>query len=311
MPAVKRMVQVKRDSVPASVADTLAKLPVVDSVKMKDSLQALHLADSLRKDSLDKIALKSKMPTVDTSTFGAILPIPYLPFGKPPAYMLMQEKPIESKDELFYLLAGIVLFAGIVKALFPKYFNSIFQLFFQTSFRQKQTRDQLLQNNLASFLFNILFVICGGVYIGLIAHRYFFQGIFIWWLILYGAAVLGGVYFLKYIFLLFSGWIFNVREAANTYIFIVFLLNKIIGIVLIPFLLILAFSENAITGIVLTVSASMIGLLFLYRYIASLGTIRRDLKVSALNFFLYLCAVEILPLLLILKFVINYMGRSV
>jgi hypothetical protein len=52
-------------------------------------------------------------------------------------------------------------------------------------------------------------------------------------------------------------------------------------------------------------------ILFLYRYLFSFGIIRSNLKVSALHFFLYLCAVELLPLLLIYKLVVNFVLGSI
>jgi len=109
----------------------------------------------------------------------------------------------------------------------------------------------------------------------------------------------------------FSGWIFNAKEAAGTYAFLVFLVNKIIGIVLLPVVLIIAFSaDEPYINVVITVSLIIVGLLLLYRYIASVGTMRKDLKVNAIHFFLYLCTVEIMPLLLIYKLLFNYIGAN-
>ena len=45
----------------------------------------------------------------------------------------------------------------------------------------------------------------------------------------------------KFAVIQLTGWIFNAKEPATTYSFIVFLVNKIIGLVLLPLLLLLAF----------------------------------------------------------------------
>jgi hypothetical protein len=50
------------------------------------------------------------------------------------------------------------------------------------------------------------------------------------------------VYLVKYLFLLFTGWVFNSQEATGSYVFVVFLVNKVMGVLLIPFLLIFAFA---------------------------------------------------------------------
>ena len=82
------------------------------------------------------------------------------------------------------------------------------------------------------------------------------------------------------------------------------------GVVLIPFLMFLSFSSSRVIEVAITVSLFLIGALFLYRYLLSFAAIRNKLKVNALHFFLYLCAVELLPLILIYKVLINYIAGS-
>ena len=55
----------------------------------------------------------------------------------------------------------------------------------------------------------------------------------------------GLIYLVKYCALKFTGWVTGLKEITNTYVFVIFLINKIIGIFLVPFIVILAFSENA------------------------------------------------------------------
>ncbi len=288
------------------------RIVVIDSTRLKDSLATIALADSIRNDSIKKAQSQVAVAAIkDTSTYAAIMPIPGLPFGKPLLYAIEKERNPQSKDDLFYLLAAVVLFMGLIKLSFPKYFQNLLRLFFQTSFRQKQTRDQLLQDYKPSLLLNALFLLSGGIYIGLVAQEQGFIKTSFYTLFLYGGAALGTVYLGKYLFLRFSGWVFNVKEAANTYIFVVFLVNKLIGVLLVPFLLLVAFSSHAVVQQAVTVSLVGMGIMLFYRFLVGLGTIRRDLKVSALHFFLYLCAVEILPLMLICKTLFNYIGKSI
>lgn len=285
--------------------DSLSKVLIMkDSLKILDSMKL----DSIKKSTAD--ALQKKLQN-DTATYNAIMAIPYLPFNKPPLFMIIKEKLSQGKEELFYLLAGLIFLVALVRLVFPKYFNNMFLMSFQTKFRQRQTQEQLLQDNLASLMMNILFFVSGGIYIGLIAQANNLIPVPFWWLLLYSSAILSIIYAIKFLFLRFSGWIFNVKEAANSYIFIVFMSNKIIGILLIPFLLVLAFSTAEIAAVSVTISLILVGIMLLYRYLVSMGSIRQELKVNALHFFLYLCAVEILPLLLIYKLLFNYISNNI
>ncbi len=308
IPIVKRP-SLKLDSLKKVRLDSLAKS---HSLFRLDSLAKMQLVvDSLHKDSITKAIAKAALPKNDTGTYAAILTIPYLPFYGKPEFMIQNEYHPKGKDELFYILAGAVTLLAFIKIVFPKYFGNMFGLFFQTTLRSKQTRDQLLQNSLASLLMNVLFIACGGIYIALVVQMKGWVSVDFWWLILYASIILLIIYCVKFAFLHFTGWVFNTKEAANTYIFIVFLSNKIIAVALLPFLLVLAFTGGQIAEIAFIISLFFIGAMLLYRYFVSLGSIRTDLSINPLHFFLYLCTVEILPLLLIYKAAFNFIGTSI
>jgi hypothetical protein len=276
----------------------------VDSIPLKDTLKA--------KDSLSVIppALQDSpaKATIDTP-FNKFLRNPFVQ-EKEPLYLLLQERKRQSKDELFYLVTGLVLFLAFTRLVFSKYFANLYRLFFQPTFRQKQTREQLIQNNLPSLFFNLLFILSGGAYITLLGSYFNVSAINFWVLFLYSSASLATLYLIKFLFLRFSGWLFNVREATSTYIFIVYLINKVLGIILIPFVSILAFSNQQIIAVAVTISLLIIASLFCYRYIISYAPVRKEIKVSPIHFFFYISAFEIIPLLLIYKLLMIYIARS-
>ena len=134
----------------------------------------------------------------------------------------------------FSCLIFIVAFLGITKAAFPKYFNAIFSLSFQATFRQIQTREQIAQNELPGFMLNLLFILSGGLFIALLAVYYRWSILPLWQLFIYSAVILSLIYLAKYLFIKFSGWAFNAKSTADEYSFIVFLVNKMLGIFLVP-----------------------------------------------------------------------------
>lgn len=280
---------------------------LVDSIH-QDSLEL----DTLRRDTL-KPVLVQVPPVVlpDTLTYNKYFSSAWLPFEKTPIFEIEPERKAQGKELLFYVLTGLVATLAAIRLIFPKYIKNLFLLFMQTSIRQKQTREQLLQNNMASVLLNILFVLSAGLYTTLLIQHKHWVDISFYQLLLYCLTILSITYLGKFLFLAFSGWVFNVPEATNTYTFIVFLVNKVLGIVLIPFVLVITFSPLSIKQIAITISAGATLLLFLYRYLISFGVIRTNLKVSAFHFFLYLCAVELLPLLLIYKLLVNFVSGSI
>jgi hypothetical protein len=236
---------------------------------------------------------------------------PYFNFYGKPIRIYEQERKREDKDALFYFLAGLLLYYALIKVLFRKYVDNIMTLFFRVTMRQQQIRDQMLQTPLASLFLNILYLVSGGMYLVFVGRYY---GVKVtdnnWLLLAYASGLLLAVYFGKFILLKLAGWIFNISAATDTYIFIVFLVNKIIGILLLPVLVLMAFPYPALFPVVLTLSYIMLALFFGYRFIISYKPIRNEIKVTRFHFFLYLCAFEIAPLLLIYKVLLVIVERS-
>lgn len=272
-------------------------------------LDSLAIADSLRiADSLAKSAVV--LPIKDTSTYAKWMIHPMLPLQKDALWKIDDPKITNGKESQFYLLVGMFTLLAFIRVAFGRYFSNLFALLFQASFRQKQTREQMAQDNLASLFMNILFFATGGLYITLLVQHYHWSNTGFWWLFMLCALTLLLVYSIKFLFLRFTGWAFQANQAASTYAFVVFLINKIAGVILLPIVLIMSFSSPAIQDIALALASGLLILLFLYRYFISAGNLRNILKVNFLHFSLYLCAVEILPLLLIYKVLVSYVAGT-
>ncbi|HJU45664.1 MAG TPA: DUF4271 domain-containing protein [Chitinophagaceae bacterium] len=235
---------------------------------------------------------------------------PFFNFTAKPVVQVPLKRQDAGKEGPFYLLMGILLFLALIKVVFGKYMHNLFAVFFRVSLKQKQMREQLLQAPLPSLLLNILFFITGGLYATfLLQHYHLLPDVGFWWLLIYCVAALTILYLAKLLMLKLTGWIFNMRLATDTYSFIVFLVNKLLGICLLPLLLFMAFSQPAVVSVVITLSWCLVAGLFAYRYITSFGAMRKEIKVSRFHFFLYLCAFEIIPLLLIYKVLLEFVER--
>jgi hypothetical protein len=299
---------------------TGAQTPVDTAIASQHAVKKikLHIAKkdtaiSTRMDSVSKLSVGSPdveavFKTREPFSYRTVLKInPYYNFFASVESRLSGEHVFAGKEALFYLLAGLLLFFALVKLLFNKYVSNLLGLMFRGSLRQKQLREQLLQTPLPSLLLNIFFVIVGGLYIFFLIRYYNFILHTPFWLqLLYCIVLVAVVYLVKFVILKLTGWIFNMRDAADTYIFIVFLVNKLLAIFLLPLLIMMVFSLVSWTGVLLTLSYVMLGTFFAYRYIVSFAPVRREVKVSQFHFFMYLCAFEIIPLLLMYKILLHF-----
>lgn len=219
-----------------------------------------------------------------------------------PVAMPVKFRNAVADDTFFYTLLVLVLLLALLRFFYTRYFSTLFRVFFNTSLRQGQLTDQLLQAKLPSLLFNMFFVISAGSYIYFLLRHYHIvndqrQWAF-WGLCILALAI---IYFVKYCTLKFTGWVTGYAETTDTYVFIIFLISKIIGVVLLPFTVMMAFADMEIAAAAALVSLLFTALLLLLRFFRSYGLLQNQLKISRFHFLLYLAGVEIIPLLLIYK----------
>ncbi|HPG11442.1 MAG TPA: DUF4271 domain-containing protein [Chitinophagaceae bacterium] len=237
---------------------------------------------------------------------------PYFDFTATPEFREVSgKKKFTGKEWLFYTIVFLIIVFSLLRLAFPKYFNDLFRLFFRRTLNQVQIREQLVQTPLPSLLLNIFFFVTGGFYITLILKSYDldFTGNF-WLLMFYCILGLSVTYSVKFLGLKLTGWVFGMQEAAESYSFIVFIANKMMGIVLLPFLVLLAFSKEGIYTASFTLSLIIIGAILFYRFIMTYGVVRNQVKVNPFHFFIYLLAFEIIPLLLIYKLLLVFFTIS-
>ena len=228
-----------------------------------------------------------------------------------PVSLAVALKKVKYTDIFFYLIAGLVLLLAFLKYFYSRYFTNLFRVFFNTSLRQNQITDQLLQAKLPSFLFNIFFVISGGIYgYILLLHFQLIKADSKWIFIFSSIGLMGLTYFIKFCTLKFTGWVTGLDEVVNIYVFVIFLINKIIGILLVPFIIVLFFSDMEMAKIAALVSLMCIGIFLLLRFFRSYGLIQNQLKISKFHFFIYITGLEIVPLLLIYKGLMIYLSKN-
>ena len=236
---------------------------------------------------------------------------PYYNFDGEPIVLSMREKKVNGKEPMFYFLAGLLIYFGFIRLIFGKYLSNLYSLFFRVSMRHQQIRDQLMQSPLPGLLLNLLFYITGGCFLSFVAMHYQIVPVTNQWALMgWCALLLMVIYVGKLILLKLAGWIFSMGRLAGTYLFIVFLVNKMIGIFLLPVLAILAFAGPVLFKVTMTLTFVALVIFLLYRFIIAYNPIRNEIKVSQLHFFLYLCAFEIAPLLLIYKVLLIFVERS-
>ena len=274
----------KQDSVLVNMTDSVLSHKADSVLVNKDTVKTSSL--SLYKIAIQNIIKNNKFLNAD---------------GKPWA-MITKPRKQSVQDSVFYTILVVTALLAFFRFFYVRYFNNLFRVFFNTSLRQSQLTDQLLQAKLPSLFFNIISVISGGLLIYFLLN-YFDRVLETKPLTLISICSLfvASIYLLKFLSLKFTGWITGYEEITNTYIFIIFLINKILGILLLPFIVVMAFSVPALIKVSALVAVLLTALMFLLRFFRSYGLLQHQLKISKPHFFMYIIGLEIVPVLLIYK----------
>lgn len=132
------------------------------------------------------------------------------------------------------------------------------------------------------------------------------------WLFLLICILAAGVIFLsKHILLNITSWLFPVGKEVQRYNFLIVIFNCVLGLFLLPFNFLLAFSStpkdfdivsaDEYRSLLAFWTLGLVTIFYVYRAVRSAGISSKFLADNKFHFLLYLCAVEIAPVLLLVK----------
>jgi hypothetical protein len=285
--------------------------------QVADTLQPASVLPILRAVSDTAVSRKPEAVALPVSPYQRMLDSnfynhPLLATKLPPVSTSIIPRNAPNRDYYFYLLVAVCLLLAFLRFFYERYFNNLFRVFFNTSLRQSQLTDQLLQARLISGIFNLFFVVTAGLYV-------YFLLLHFGWVsarqaaMVMGVSVLaiGAIYSVKYFTLKTSGWLTGYSEVAGTYLFVIFLINKILGVLLFPLVVVLAFAAPKVQATVAVLSLLLIGIMFLLRFVRSYGLLRHKIKVSWFHFLLFIIGIEILPILLLYKGLLILLNKNI
>jgi hypothetical protein len=206
-------------------------------------------------------------------------------------------------DLLFMVMVLLIVIAGALVALHRMFVIQIFKALTRSNHLNILYRSQNTQMLYNRLLFYGFFFLSGGLFLYLALDflnlDYWEKGFL---LLLFCILLVGLIYGLKHLVLRFVGWVFQVEKIMDEYSFIISIFNAALGLLLIPVAAMLAFGpDKAIAGTTVAGMLLFAGLLLLRQFRVAVATLNKVLP-FAFHFFIYLCAVEIAPVLLLASF---------
>ncbi|TDG37838.1 DUF4271 domain-containing protein [Pedobacter changchengzhani] len=202
---------------------------------------------------------------------------------------------------LGFVLAMLVIFA-ILKNLFSKQLYTIVEAFFNNRILNNINKED---NLFSSWPFLLLFIQFGfvfGMFFFLVAqYNQMYQALQGFRFLFTVSISIIILYALKLIVLRFLGYVFNVQKAVGEYISILYLSYFNASLLFIPLIVAFALSPLKYGSIYIGLSVVLLGIIFTFQLIRAGINILSNNKFSKMHLILYFCALEICPILILIK----------
>jgi len=216
-------------------------------------------------------------------------------------YQLGTKIPKGNVGLLGFIFGMLIIFA-ILKNAFSKQLSAIVQSFFSNRILNNINKED---NLFSSWPFLLLFVQFGfvfGMFFFLVAQwndmyqakdgfKFFFSI----------SITIIAFYALKLILLRFLGYLFNVQKPVGEYISILYLSYFNASLLFIPLVVAFALSPLKYGAVYIVLAFLLLGIIFAFQLLRAGITILSNNKFSRMHLILYFCALEICPILILIK----------
>jgi hypothetical protein len=205
------------------------------------------------------------------------------------------------------LLIVLILLAALISLFRGLVLRSLSAVFNETVFNQLY-RDRESRGGLPFYLLYGLFFLNAGLYVFFLLHHYEQRPPFSP-LSLLTACVLGlsFLFLLKHLTLSFLAYLFPSAQNFRRYSFAIVVFGILLGLFLAAVNLVFALGAEKNHRYVAYVSLAIIAAIYLIRCLRGLSIGYKLLRLNKFHFLLYICTVEIAPVLFLVKLVDNYL----
>ena len=209
-------------------------------------------------------------------------------------------------DWIFPVLLAVLGLFAFLRIFYARYFSRLFSAFTNSSLANQVVRDENVLIQRASVLLNIVFYMVAALFLYFISssRHWEMEGLdYGFSRYLFFAILVAAVYTLKMIILKICGYVFELDREMAAYIFNIFLINSILGMALLPVTGLMAYASWIPPAWITVLALIIISVAFLYRLVRGVLIAIATPGFSPVYLILYLCALEIAPLLVVLKLV--------
>lgn len=214
---------------------------------------------------------------------------------------------IKSERPSWVLFSVFMLFVSIaiVRLLFPGDFSMIVQAYYHERTLQQVSKEDSMLTSWPYILLYLIFSLALGLFIILIESSFSLFEVLNWNNYLRTTAVVAILFILKILFIRFISFVFEIGRLVREYVTVLYLVYFNSMLFLMPVLLVVILVPTNYFKFVLIFFSIVVSMLFIYRFLRTAFRLFGNLKFSIFYLILYLCALEVAPILILVKTLSN------
>lgn len=217
-----------------------------------------------------------------------------------------------AQDALFWTLLALAGLLAFIRMAYPNELNELAWVWRRWGYNQQLLRELSVGIPFGWVLLNGFAVIVASLYIALLAGRlYRIPPDALWQVVLMGLAAITALLAARYFFIQLAAVALPDARPLRFFLYYEFQLLRVAGLLLFPLIIVMAFATEPVQHVAYYVSYGVLIVLFVVRMAKGLSVGSPLLLQRPLLFLLYLCALEIAPLLVLVRIFLNAAGLSV
>ena len=200
-------------------------------------------------------------------------------------------------DTFFLILSFNLLLIALLKAFYWRFTKQLFLSVFSQRYANQYLKEENVFTERVTLLVTVIMLINISLFLSRSIYGANLSPIDFWNIIV----IIAIFFIVKMILIRLLGYIFMLKSLAKLGVYFSFLFDRVMGLVLFPIIVFMFFSPINTSAILITLSSSVVILFLLIKlfWIWQIGI--GGFGLSKIYLFLYLCMLEILPLLVLSK----------
>lgn len=295
--------QIQVDTLGNNLIDTVMLSVLPDSAQHHLNLENLHV--SLRKSSfvIDDPSRQGyidyKISTLsDNTPTQLLISQEYLKGG------LLKDLGIQKQSRprwVLFTVFVLIFFVGLIRVVFPTEFKIIIEAYYRERLLLQVSKEDNLTTSWPYICLYGVFSLALGLFL-VISFSEFNDSILLTpWNFFRASLIIALLFIAKIVISRFISFVFELEKIMREYVAIIYLMYFNSMLVLLPFLLFIVLIPVIYFKILLIIFAISVSILFIYRILRTSIHLFGDTQFSISYLILYLCTLEIAPILLLVR----------